>query len=222
MSATEHQPGKHPKHDFQVERLAFFSDAVFAIAITLLVIEFKVPHVDSHTTYEEAMTALKGERLKFFALLFSFLLIATYWIRHHILFKYIHSYNRTVLVANIMVLMPMIFFPFTTAFFYESAANSQVLPIAFRLFAVNNILGGVFIYYLFWLVTKKHPEMSYPMESDDREIFVFRVLWMVGAFALVVAISFIDFEKAYFGMIPLAVVLFYQRFRRKNKNKRAA
>lgn len=49
---------KHPKQDFQVERLAFFSDAIFAIAITLLIIEFKIPHITKETTFDNAWEQL--------------------------------------------------------------------------------------------------------------------------------------------------------------------
>ena len=42
--------GKHPKHDFLIERIAFFSDAVFAIAITLMAIEIHPPHVNRGDT----------------------------------------------------------------------------------------------------------------------------------------------------------------------------
>ena len=210
---------KHPKHEFQVERLAFFSDAVFAIAITLLVIEFKVPHVDQHTTYAEALQALKEEKLKFLALVFSFFLISTYWIRHHLLFKYLHSYNKRVLFCNLLGLLPVIFFPFTTAFFYESASNMNVLPLAFRLFALNNVAAGILTYSLYWLVVKKHPEMSYPMEDGDKEVFSYRILWMVAGFTIVYIISFYSLEYSFYGLLPLAVALLYRKFRNRKLKK---
>lgn len=214
---------KHPKHEFQVERLAFFSDAVFAIAITLLVIEFKVPHVDQHTTYAEALHALKEERLKFIALVFSFFLISTYWVRHHLLFKYLHSYNKKVLFCNLLGLLPVIFFPFTTAFFYESANNKEVLALSFRLFALNNIAAGGLTYALYWLVVKKHPEMSYPMDEDDKEVFSYRILWMVAGFSIVFVISYFAVEYSFFGLMPLAALLLYRKYKkRKTKNVKHA
>lgn len=68
----EHDAGKHPKQDFQVERLAFFSDAVFAIAITLLIIEFKVPHISKTSTYDEVLHELLELRVNFISLLLSY------------------------------------------------------------------------------------------------------------------------------------------------------
>ncbi len=115
---TEHE--KHPKQEFQVERLAFFSDAVFAIAITLLIIEFRVPHITKESTFDSVWEQIVELRYNFIALLLSFTLIASYWIRHHFLFKHIHNYNKPVVIANMFVLLPIIFFPFTTAFFAES------------------------------------------------------------------------------------------------------
>ena len=73
----------HPKQEFQVERIAFFSDAIFAIAITLLIIEFKVPHVEKETSFENALTDILNLKYSLFSLLLSFYLIASYWIKHH-------------------------------------------------------------------------------------------------------------------------------------------
>src|ERR1700755_2911346 len=69
----------HPKQDFQVERIAFFSDAVFAIALTLLVIEFKPPFIGRDTTPDIFFHELREMRFKLLAVLLSFFLIVVYW-----------------------------------------------------------------------------------------------------------------------------------------------
>lgn len=210
---------KHPKHDFQVERLAFFSDAVFAIAITLLVIEFKVPHVDKNTTYVEVWQEIDELKYKFISVLLSFMFISTYWVRHHLLFKYIHDYNRQVLLCNLFVLLPIIFFPFTTAFFYDSIINHQVLPIAYRFFLVNNIIAGIMTYVLYWLVTKRYPHMSLPMEPEDKEAFTYRVLWMVAGFGCMFVLSFFSLVYSCYGLLPMFAAMLYRRFIKNKKRK---
>jgi len=102
MQKKNHDAGEHPKQDFQVERIAFFSDAVYAIALTLLVIEFKIPELNKNSTYAEVWQDVAGMKYKFFALVFSFVLIVNYWMRHHLLFKHIHNYNRDIVVANMI------------------------------------------------------------------------------------------------------------------------
>ena len=67
---------------FQIERIAFFSDAIFAIAITLLVLEIKVPHVEPGTGEAGAVRALLGQAFKASGFLASFLVIGTYVRRH--------------------------------------------------------------------------------------------------------------------------------------------
>ena len=97
MKPQHIETDKHPKQDFQVERIAFFSDAVFAIAITLLIIEFKVPHVTKQTTAAELWHEVLEMKYRLGAVLFSFVLIINYWVRHHTLFKHIHNYNREII-----------------------------------------------------------------------------------------------------------------------------
>lgn len=91
--ASETIPVKHPKQDFQVERIAFFSDAVFAIAITLLIIEFRPPHVTKESSYTEIWTDVLHMKYKLGALLVSFALIVNYWTKHHTLFKHINIFR---------------------------------------------------------------------------------------------------------------------------------
>ena len=89
--------------EFQLERMILFTDAVFAIAITLLAIELKVPEIHSINAGESIDAAivhrLSEMTPKFIGFLVTFFVIAQYWTVHHRLFGYLHSYNTKLLCA---------------------------------------------------------------------------------------------------------------------------
>lgn len=186
---TDHN--KHPKHDFQVERLAFFSDAIFAIAITLLIIEFKIPHVTKESSFDSVWEQLVELKYNLLALLLSFFLIVTYWMRHHFLFKHIHNYNKQIVIANMAMMLPIIFFPFTTAFFAESVDNIHVVILAFRIFLLNHILAGLTIYILYWLATVKHKDYSFEMSITERKKFTSDLLFTTITFSVIFSVTFL-------------------------------
>jgi uncharacterized membrane protein len=209
---AEHTP-KHPKQDFQVERIAFFSDAVFAIAITLLVIEFKIPEITKDSTYAEVWHQVVLLKYKFLSLLLSFAFITSYWMRHHLLFKHIHNYNRQIIVANMLSLLPIIFFPFTTAFFYESLNNKDVLIIPYRLFLLNNLVAGLTAWFFYWTVTKRFKGMSFPMEKEDQKEFQAKLVGITVSFLFVLVLSYtVPFEYSFIGMLPLAFINLRDKF----------
>ena len=75
------------KKEFQLERMILFSDAIFAIAITLLVIEIKVPAFNRHTATDPQLQDSLAEMIpKFVGFLLSFMIIGAYWITHHRIF----------------------------------------------------------------------------------------------------------------------------------------
>jgi uncharacterized membrane protein len=208
----------HPKQDFQVERIAFFSDAVYAIAITLLVIEIRAPIIGKDTTHAELWHELKEMKLKLLALLFSFLLIITYWVRHHTLFKHIHNYNKKIIMANMFTLLPIIFFPFTTSFLYESiASDNELIVVPYRIFFLNHVLAGVSTYYFYWMVMKRYKEVSYPMSREDAGEFENKLFVMTISFALIFVLSFISFKYSVLGVLPIAFNRLYIKFFKKDK-----
>jgi uncharacterized membrane protein len=85
---------KESRSDFQFGRLSSFSDGVFAIAITLLVIEIKVPVLHGATD-EALIDSLSEMSLKFLGFLISFAIVGHYWSVHHRIFGYIERYNTT-------------------------------------------------------------------------------------------------------------------------------
>ncbi|MEO6453420.1 MAG: TMEM175 family protein [Ginsengibacter sp.] len=70
------------KKEFEFERKILFSDAVFAIAITLLVIEIKFPEISRNASSEEIWKAFKPVFIRFLAFMLSFIFIGTMWTRH--------------------------------------------------------------------------------------------------------------------------------------------
>jgi uncharacterized membrane protein len=91
-------------------RLEAFSDGVFAVAITLLVLEIKLPQVGRVSLWHE----LEHQWPQFFGYVLSFITIGIYWSNHHNMFKYIQRANQTLLLLNLFFLMCIVFLPFTT------------------------------------------------------------------------------------------------------------
>lgn len=203
----EHTSDKHPKQDFQVERLAFFSDAVFAIAITLLIIEFKVPHITKDSTYAGVLHELAEMKVHLMGLLFSYFLIAVYWIRHHFLYKYIHNYNRELVAANMVSLLPIIFLPFSTAFLTETSVNPDLTMLGMRVFFLNHFAAGISIFALYWLGAVRHKELSYEIPVKEKLKFYEQTLFSSMIFAVLFAASFYTQESKNLSFIIAGCVL---------------
>lgn len=109
----------HTKQSIGLERIVFFSDAVFAIAITILVLELKVPILEEHAVDSEILIALAGLIPKYVGFAASFMLIGTMWIEHHRIFGYITQSSYGLAWRNIALLFGVALVPFPTALFTE-------------------------------------------------------------------------------------------------------
>ncbi|HUI31184.1 MAG TPA: TMEM175 family protein [Candidatus Acidoferrales bacterium] len=101
------------------ERMVFFSDAVFAIAITLLVIEIRIPILQQPATEARLWNAFLQVFPMIVGFFISFLLIGQTWIEHHRLCLFIEGYNSGLLWKNLILLLFVAFLPLATAILSE-------------------------------------------------------------------------------------------------------
>ena len=125
------------RHKFSLERLVFFSDAVFAIAITLLVLEIRLPPLPFDASDAAIRAALWDISPKISGFVLSFFVIAAYWEGHHRSFAFIVRVDRGLIWLNFLLLLTVSFMPFPTGLFSEHPA--RVTPLA--LYAAS--LGAV-------------------------------------------------------------------------------
>jgi uncharacterized membrane protein len=114
------------KTDHALERLVFFSDAVFAIAITLLIIEIRVPHLPRGASDLAHLQALADLTASFVGYFISFTVIGLFWMGHHRAFTLAAHYHPRILGWNIALLAVIAFMPFATA--YSSANWFERVP----------------------------------------------------------------------------------------------
>jgi uncharacterized membrane protein len=106
---------------------------VFAIAITLLVLEIAVPQVEG----SELAEALAHEWPSFFGFGLSFITIGIMWMNHHSLFRDIERTDHVLLVLNLLLLLGISFVPFSTAVLAEYLEEGDGLMVAALLYACN-------------------------------------------------------------------------------------
>lgn len=108
---------------FNKNRVEAFSDGIFAIIITLLVLEIKVPHLENHASAGSLSTALFELFPKFISWIISFFTVAVIWVNHHKLFKQFRQLDHGIFWWNALLLLWTSFIPFPTAVMGDYPGN---------------------------------------------------------------------------------------------------
>ena len=97
-----------------LERILFFSDAVFAIAITLLALEIRLPPLPAQATNAQLLAALGALGPRYLSYAISFLAIGLLWMGHHRAFRHVDQYSSRLMFLNLLFLLSIGFLPFPT------------------------------------------------------------------------------------------------------------
>jgi uncharacterized membrane protein len=133
--------GEHPnsnlEREFELERMILFTDAVFAIAITLLVIDIKWPDLADAPLTSGMLHLLKGTIWQFLAFLLSFVLIGQYWATHLQLFRLLRTYDQGLIKRNLLFLFFIVTFPFAAAGLAGHVQTNFLLPVFVYMFNLS-------------------------------------------------------------------------------------
>ncbi|MGB4844019.1 MAG: TMEM175 family protein [Ferruginibacter sp.] len=209
------------KKEFQLERLILFSDAVFAIAITLMVIEIKVPEIDKSIVTDN----LIGHELKhliprFAGFLISFIIIGLYWTVHHKIFAYADNYNGKLLWLNLFFLLSIALMPFSSGFYGEYATKIDLLfPYGFYCF--NICLTGCLNFVLWRYISSPKSGISEQVISPARRGYgSFRSLVVPIAFLISFLVSLFNAPIARYMplLIPIMMKIAARYYKKKEPN----
>ena len=127
------------------ERLIYFSDAVIAIAITLLALELPVPTGSVHGN-AGVLDFLREHSAEYIAFLISFAAVAMHWLAHQRLFRYATGLVGPVIQWNLLWLLMIVVMPFTTKLLTSEA---DAFEVQFTVYAVAQALAGLFLVLAF-------------------------------------------------------------------------
>jgi uncharacterized membrane protein len=185
----------------ELDRLIFFSDAVFAIVMTLLVLDIRVPDVPSDRVQEVPELVLELWP-KFFSYLLSFVVIGLYWIGHHQTFRYVRSYDRTLLWLNLVFLLSISFIPFPTDLLGEYGK----LRFAVIFYAASLGVARLLLALVWWYIVSGPILTGDELDRDLANFHFLRNLAIPSIFFLSIGIAFFSPNAAVASWILLLVV----------------
>ncbi len=153
-------------------RLEAFSDGVFAIAITLLVLDIHVP--DPSTTADLAQQ-LGSQWPSYVAYGVSFLTIGIIWINHHAMLRRIKAIDHEILILNLLRLLCVGLLPFTTALMAAYLKESEGETLAAAIYAGSFLLMSVVFAAMNWTILfRKDHLLAGPIDAATRRTIITR------------------------------------------------
>ena len=130
-------------------RVEAFSDGVFAVAITLLVLNLQAPVTPDRLTDTALLEYFRTQWPTLLAFLTSFATVGIMWINHHRLFTHIKRADNNLLVLNLLLLLVIVFIPFPTALVAQQYAAHPDAHYAGIVYSSTSVLLAVF-FNLLW------------------------------------------------------------------------
>ncbi|MCK6576852.1 MAG: DUF1211 domain-containing protein [Anaerolineae bacterium] len=153
-------------------RIETLADGVFAIVMTLLVFDIRVPGADA-VAAQGLASALTSVIPNLLSYILSFLILGVLWVGHHNQFFYIKRADRTLLWINIIFLMAIALLPFSAGLLARYGREDRLALIAYD---VNLIIGGVLLFFHWWYATRDNHLLNQEVEPRVRRLVVVRIL----------------------------------------------
>jgi uncharacterized membrane protein len=183
-------------------RLNAISDGVFAIVITLMVFEIKIPEVAPGRAVTELPQALIKLLPDFEILFLSFVILGIYWVGHNNVFLHVLRHDRLMLWLNILFLLTVALIPFPAALLVRYG-DAQISVI---LYALNLAVGGVLLDLIWAYATYNMHLMCDSVQPALVRSFHIRILTGPAIYVLAIGVSFVSLLAA---KILFAMAIFY-------------
>ncbi len=164
-----------------VERLTAFTDGVIAIAMTLLVLDIRLPRPAGELDDAALLADLLAIWPKYFGYALSFLVIANFWLGHTRRLRTLKSVDATLLWLNILFLLAIGFIPFVTSVLSENEGRVATILYAATMIVASLLLTLVWRYAL----SREHVALS----GITRRVEALRSLTVPGVFALSIVVA---------------------------------
>jgi uncharacterized membrane protein len=189
------------------ERLVFFSDAVIAIALTLLVLPLTDVVRELVAAHAEPIEAITGHQWQIYSFLLSFAVIARQWVGHHRLFEHVKAYSRPLVGVNLYWLLTIAVLPFPTEM--VGAFGEDRFTV---LFYIGTILASSVCQTVMLLIIRHDPQVAkHPAGITDQWRFnaIGSTVALVAAFVL----AALGPAVSYFAILLLVVPPLIARLR---------
>lgn len=184
-----------------------FSDGVFAIAITLLVIEIAVPEFGHGR--DAMVESLKEQWPSYISYVVGFIAIGSIWMNHHHLFGYISGVNQPFLFVNVIFLMTVAFIPWVTAVLAESLRSAEERQLAITLYLGVLILMAWAFNSVWWVASRMN---LVDRAIDPDQCKAISRSYPIGAAVMTVAF-FISFLNDIAAIAVYAVIVVFYLFK---------
>lgn len=201
MSEHKVEPAsENPAAELGLERLVFFSDAVYAIAITLLVIDLRLPEGAGELDSAALARVLWAMWPQLLSYVLSFLVIGSFWSNHHRKFRSINRFDRRLMWINLLLLMVIAFIPFPTAVIGESGNATATA------FYAGTIVAASLLTVLLWWYAGTHNLVRADTSPHARRMGWLAPLSSAVVFGLSIPLAFYDADWAkYFWLLLVPV-----------------
>jgi uncharacterized membrane protein len=207
------QAPQHNREEFQLERLILFTDAVFAIAITLLIIEIKVPELHHTASEREVLVKVVALTPKFTGFFVAFFVIAIYWMAHHRVFRFVNHYTNRLIWINVFFLLSIVLMPFTAAF----QGEYPLLRTPWVLYCLSVIFTGLMQLSIQAYIRNPANRITTPALAKHPDLDIVRPLIPLSIFLLSIFLTLSTIpwtSRPLLILIFPAMVLYNRRYRR--------
>lgn len=189
--------------ELRLNRIEAFTDGIFAIIVTLLVLNLKVPSLRDPRSVQELAGRLLALLPQFLSWLISFFIVCKFWLNHHHIFSLARHANYSLVWLNVIFLMCQSFIPFPTALMGEHASNPLAVSFFGCVMAINTVAFIAMHRYILCHLIK--PELAGAQEPHIiRKSFVGVASYLAG---VAVAWFSVDVAFAVYLLTPLFFIV---------------